>query len=251
MTITTFLIFLSAALHLSLAIVLFLGGKEPSSRSFSVVTGLSFLWVLFRGLFHNLQQEALTLATLLNYLSFSTGIAIASVWVYFCLVFPENKKVHPAVPFWLVFTNIALVPVYLFGDLFLGPARWIEGIGHMGWEQGMFLPVYDIVFIGLWTIGFWILYTKIRHSEGIRQKQLRLVFFATLTGIAPVEFTSLILPRFFNYFGLEWLSPIIMIFWILFMGYTVIRYNQMNIRLVYTEFLVLTAVTVLFLGIFL
>ncbi|MCK5026904.1 MAG: hypothetical protein KAS07_00645 [Candidatus Pacebacteria bacterium] len=246
----TISISLSVFVHFSLAMVIYLGGKTYSSKVFAMLTFIVGLWVIWRGIFHSIPPGNEIWATIANDLSFITGIAIASLWAYFCLVFPEEQKPPRWASASLIFANIVLIPVYFYKDLFLGYGEWIGGIGKWSWTQGPYLPCYDIVFIGLWLVGFIALLVKARRYTGEKRKSIILMFWAVFIGIIPVEITSLVLPRIYNYFELDWTSPLIMIMWSTFMGYTIIKYNQMNTKTVITEFLVLAAVGLLFLSIF-
>lgn len=241
---------LSVLVHFSLAFIIYAGAKNLSVRIFGIATFFSGLWVAWRGVFHFLPQEAARLATIMNDFSFATGVIIACLWVYFTLVFPENTPPKKWVVPFLFFINLLLLPIYLFKDLFLGNATWVGGINHWIWEQGPFLFVYDIFITPLWLAGFIILWLKARRYEGKQRKELRVMFTALAIALAPVQIASIILPRIFNNFSIEWTSSLTMIGWSMFLGYHILKHNQMNVKTVAAELLIIAATGLLFLNIF-
>ena len=219
------LIFIVAAILFSVSLVIFLGSKEYSSRAFSLFSGLVALWITFRGIYHTIPPQYADMATLMIDLSFATGVVLASVFLYFCLVFPENKRPRNSVVFLLIAINILLLPVYFYKDLFLGESVYIGGIQQWKWEQGPLLPIYDLFFAGLWIAGLATLFYKFKKYTGVIKKRLGFMFWVMLIGITPVEITSLLLPRFFNYFQADWISSITLLVWVSLLSYTIIKHN--------------------------
>lgn len=241
---------LSVLLHFTLAMVIFLGSKTRSAKTISLMAFLTGVWIAYRGVYHAMPQGNEWIVTLMNDLSFSTGIVISSLFVYFVLVFPEEKKPPKKVIALLVLANIILIPVYYYKDLFLGHVEWIGGISKWKWQQGPYLLYYDFVWYTEWLVGFGILYWKSLKYEGEMHKQLRRMFWVMIVAVMPVEITSLYLPRFHDYFVLEWTSSLTMMIWTFFLGYVIVKHNQMNIRTVTTELMVIAAIGLLFLNIF-
>ena len=178
------------------------------------------------------------------------GFIIASVFVYFALVFPENKKPRNSVVLLLTALNILLLPVYFCKDLFLGEVVYVGGIEGWEWGQGPLLPIYDLFFVGLWVVGLTILFRKSKKYIGAEGHKLRFMFWTVFIGILPIEITSLLLPRIFDNFNFDWTSSISMIGWTSFIAYTIIKHNQMNVKTVFTELLIFMAIIILFLNIF-
>lgn len=244
------IIFTLAAIIASLSFVVYLGSKERYSQVFSVFLFLCAMWISFRGVYHTLPEGYDHIATLFNDLSFSSGVIICSFFLYFTLLFPENKKPHPSVLPLLFLLNISLLPTYFVPELFLGPSYYVGGIQQYQWINGPLLFLYDIGFALPWVIGFAVLYKKSKQYEGDMRRQLRFMFWTIFLLIVPIEIGSLMLPRIFDWFGIEWFSSFTTVGWITLFSYTIIKHNQMNVKTVYTELLIIACAILLFFSIF-
>ncbi len=75
------------------------------------------------------------------------------------------------------------------------------------------------------------------------------MFFGLLLGIIPPTLANIILPTL-GYYEFNWIGPITSAIWILIIGYSVVRYRQMNVRTVITEVLAIAITSIFFINIF-
>lgn len=75
------------------------------------------------------------------------------------------------------------------------------------------------------------------------------MFWGLAIGILPPAVLNIILP-FFGIYGLSWTGPISSAIWIFIIGYSIIRYRQMNVRIVITEVLAIAMTVIFFINIF-
>lgn len=75
------------------------------------------------------------------------------------------------------------------------------------------------------------------------------MLIAVIVGLIPPTISHLILPLF-GYFELNWFGPMSGILWVTIMTYSIIRYDQMNVRAVVTEVLAIAMSAIFFINIF-
>jgi hypothetical protein len=255
-SVTAITAFISAFFTLCLAIVLYLGSKETSPRAFGVFTAIGSFWVATRGFLYAIPPENIALATNMNKLSFFVGTLVAASFVYFGLSYPSNTKPSQSKLLLMGLSVLILLPIYFFDDLFLGKAIYVGGSGGLqrfAWEQGPYLPFYDLVFFGMWMWGITAIFIN-AHKEDLDEEKRRLsmfMFWSTLVGLVPLSFASLILPRLFNYFALDWSSPFAVSIWVGLVSYSVVKFKDMKVRYELSELYILACSILLFINIFL
>ncbi len=240
--------FLIAYMIFSIGLIIRLGTKDPGSRAFSLALWAGGLWVVSRALFHGIDNP--DIATEINKMSFFLGNIIGVLIFRFAYIFPNNKKVPEYLTTILVFSLALLIPFFLNESIAVGRVFDVGGIQRWGWEQGPWLPLHDLHFIGLIIISVTYLYFKIRNYSPEFQKNFFITLGIVILGFTPPIIVTNILPRFFNVFSYDWISSLSMVGWVSTLSYVVIKYNQMNTKTVATELLVLAAMGLLFLNIF-
>ncbi len=223
----------------------YIKNRRLSTKAFLQMLVVTIVWMFSMGLSSND-------TTILNYLGWFQdfiGGAIAAMFLYFCLTFPEDKEVKKWIVVSLVLVELAFIPLYLYGLMEYG-SYFVGGIQVWAEHKGPLWFLHDIFFDGFFLGGLLILYLKYKHATVKNQKvNLKFMFFGMLVSIIPVAVVSVILPEF-GYTQLDWLSPIIVTGNVIVLFYSVIKYRQMSIKTVAAEVFVLVMAVVLFANIF-
>ncbi len=232
----------------SLGVVVFRGGNNRSSRMFFVTVFLMTLWTATIGLF-TVSQTAET-ATFLVKLCYFWGTAIGVFFLFFFIVYPYNRRVPRPLFYGLIGSLAAYLFLYFFTDLIIGKAFYIGGIVRYGWEFGSLWFLFYLIFYTCFLSGFVILFRRARHFASPEDRRnMRYVFWGILILISPPTLVNIIFPQF-GYFRLIWLGPIMSIGWVSVFAYSIVRYQQMNIKAVTAEVLASVMTAVFFANIF-
>ncbi|MCK5026901.1 MAG: hypothetical protein KAS07_00630 [Candidatus Pacebacteria bacterium] len=244
---------------LSLAVVVFVGSKKYSSRSFTVFLLFLSFWILSAGLFYSTINEDLAHLTLRSCYFFGTLISLS--FFHFALSYPYNYKPSFITKITLVAISIISIPLYYSSELLpvtkdlflLSVEKFSEPIFcEMLWSYkfGTFAFFFDIIFFCFWFVGLATLYYKKNNKKFIlAKKQISHIYITMLFGVIPAGILIIILPRL-GIFDFFWLGIIPIAGSSIFMSYSIMEYGQMNIKTASTEFLVLVAAGLLFLSIF-
>lgn len=247
-TIYAVLIWLAAILIGSLNLVIFLGSNKLSSRAFAFSIFWVTAWVAAVGFFicirdyHNAEYAAR--------LTYYLGSTIAASFLYFFFTFPDNKKPSKYFSFCLVILQLIFAYVFLFTDSIINTPIYITSPSEWGWHFGPLSFLFEFFFFGFFSIGIIILFRKYKRvMETNAKKNLKFMLLTVLIGAFPPSLMSIVLPRF-GYFDLNWLGPVTEIIWIPILSYSILKYQQMNIRAVVTEVLAIGMTVVFFINIF-
>ncbi|MFH1188456.1 MAG: histidine kinase N-terminal 7TM domain-containing protein, partial [bacterium] len=242
------LIWLTAVTLASLGIVVLLGNSSKGPRVFFVLSCAVSLWLISHGFYHAANYEAALYFIKGNY--FFGGV-LAAVFFYFALVFPEGKKqkwwVIPA----LIISQIILFAIYAYTNSIVYGAEFIGGFQQWAWHYGSLGILFDFFFYLYWGGGLLIIFKKFWHTdkENPKRLQLKAMLIAMIIAISPTSVMNILLPKL-GYFSLDWLGAITVLAFISVMAYSIMEYNQMDVKAVAAEVLVLVMVIVLFANIF-
>lgn len=258
----SYLTFFVAFLELCFAIILLLGGKNISARYLTRISIATALWTALLGLHVAYPVTASESALSIQYLDtiprlmHALGLVIGVLFLHFAVVFPENKKV----PGSFSLTTSVIVLFFTCGLFFTnlilgGNAKLVGEIpilgGHMWlWGLGPYIIIYDIVFMSFFIGGIALLAFKRTHlKKGSDRTQVGRMIPPLLIGISFPGIVSIILP-FFGIYSFNWMAGIGQIVWVAAIGYAVVRHDQMKVRYVTTELLIIAALGLLFASIF-
>lgn len=247
-TIYVALIWISAILVGTLDLVIFLGSRTLSSRAFVHSILWVTIWIFSVGLFvaSTDYQTALFFSRLTYYL----GTVIAASFLYFFITYPEDKKPIYLFSWSLIILEILFGYVFIFTNKIIFSLFPINAPHPWGWFFGHWSPIFEISFFGFFIAGIIILYRKFKkHKESGIKENLKYMLWTIVVGATPPSILSIILPRF-GYFGLNWLGPATEIIWIPIIAYSIIRYRQMDVRVVVTEVLAIGMAVIFFVNIF-
>ncbi len=242
------IVFLVAYMVFSLGLITFLGTKDKGSRAFALAIWATGLWILSRGFFHG--TENATLATEINKVSFFLANITGVLFFRFGYMFPDNKKIPKYLTLLLVLSVAVFIPFFLYESLAVGKVFPVEGIQKWGWEQGKWLPLHDLHFIGLTSLALIYFYWKVRNYSLKFKRGSFIILGIVMISAAPMIVATTILPRFFDIFSYDWISSLSIIVWISILSYVIARYNKINTKTILTALLVFIATGLLFINIF-
>jgi len=258
---TMFLGLFTAMVVLNLALVILLGGKDEPSKAVAVGNFLIFLWIIAVSLFQHSTNAFSNdnIKFFLEYVSRLTyyfGLLIAFSFFYFCYIFPvPPEKAHRIRTILIVISGL-LMPIFFGTDLIVGgTSGWlgnnIFGFPSIDWYKGSLLNVYNLVFVGCLIAGPTFIYKKMKQViDPILKKNMLFMFWGIVIGFIPPIIVNLILPTIGNndYNVVGTFTPNL---WAFIVGYSMMKYHQMNVRVVYSEVLIIAMGMILFVNIFL
>lgn len=224
-------------------VILYRGINSRINLSFSIMMFFIAFWVASSYLtiyFSGMRSEQL--ATFWFRMRYLTIIPVPSLFLYFSLIFPENKLKDPWKQY-LVFLPVPILYVFQFSGLI--------AIGMYPLRQGgMFEQVYG-PFVGLFA-GYYLLYflltfvnllNKYFRSRGISRVQVQYVFVGTMIPVVVGGLGNLFLPLFGIYFSadiLHVIGPLSTIFIAVMIASAIIKYRFMGFNYVVGRGLVYT-----------
>jgi len=233
----TIILFVTAALNLTLALIVYSrGGKNPITRSYAAAVLSVAAWAYGHGMF---TLENNTSPLFWFYFTYVAGAFIATFFFQFARIFPS--PIVPPLP--NIPANLLSIgfPILVSAGLFM-PNILIESFtqsGHQG--QVVFIKssylFYTFGFSLLMGWGFLLLLNRYRGSSGRQRMQIRYVVAGT--GIAAVfgSYFNLWLP-WTGDTSLMWLGPHFSLFMIGFISYAIIKHRLMDIRLILSRTIV-------------
>ena len=248
--IITIITFLVAFVELNLVVVIFLGSKTHSSRVFAILAIANAIWSITLGFLHEFVTD-ISVAKILFSITFYEGLFISIFFFYFTLTYTDKGKPPYRVLAVLLVFFVSQYPIYFTEGLI--SANIQPALDHFGWmwSYGSVQMIFLIPFSSFWTIGLINLFIKSRKHPVLQtRKHLSFMFWAMLVSIIPTSLFSLVFPMMFNIYEYNTMSPAIGIFWVSILAYSIMKHNQMNIRIVFKEILVLIAILLLFINIF-
>jgi signal transduction histidine kinase len=120
---------------------------------------------------------------------------------------------------------------------------------NWGWIIGNYYLTYPILIIGFWYFTLNKIYRSSKHCSSLDKINHLYMFWGLLLGIIPPVILNIILP-FFNIYGASWTGPIFSSIWIFVIGFSIMRFQQMNVRLVIIEIIAIAMSALLFINIF-
>lgn len=244
----TILLWATSILILSFDLIIYIGSNNKSSRLFCFFSMIVALWSLSYGFFISITSSEIPL--ILIKINHCLGIIATIGFIFFSHSYPHDTKI----PSRLLFRSTLFGSIYciiiLFSDLIISGMFNIAVPDRWGWIPGIFYPSYVIIFSGSWIyiltrIGISKKYAKSKYDY----LNSKFMFWGLLLGIIPPLFLNIILPAFKTY-GVSWTGPIASAIWVFVIGYSIMRYRQMNVKVVITEMLAVAMTIIYFINIF-
>lgn len=244
----TILLWITGITILSFDLVVYFGSKNNSSRIFAFFSSFVALWSISYGFI--VASLSVELPLFLIKVNHILGLITSLGFVYFSLIYPDDKKPRKTTSIYLLGIGIVFFITFFFTDLMIPNMFKLISPDKWGWVIGKFYYTYCITFNTLWVIILVNIFRKIKYSlnSSTRLNQL-FMFWGLAIGILPPAILNILLP-FFGIYGLSWIGPIISTIWIYIIGYSIIRYRQMDVRVVITEVLAIALTVIFFINIF-
>lgn len=244
----TILLWVTGIAILSFDLVVYFGSKNRSSRIFAFYSSFVALWSISYGFI--VASLSIELSLFLIKINHVLGIITSLGFVYFSLTYPNDEKPRKIISLYLFIIGIIFFIAFFFTDLMIPNMFKLTSPDKWGWFIGKLYYTYCITFNTLWLIVLVNIYRKIKCdvNSSVRLNQL-FMFWGLAIGIFPPAIFNIILP-FFGIYGLSWIGPIISAVWIFIIGYSIIRYRQMNVKVVITEVLAIAMTMIFFINIF-
>ncbi len=246
---SSILIWLTSLTIASLGLVVLLGNRSLASKTFAGLSFLVSLWLISHG-FINSAADPQTASYFVKSTYFFGGV-LAADFLYFALVFPEGTKPRKGIVPLLILSQLLLLLIYALTDSIVHGAVFVGGYERWGWQYGNLSFLFDIFFFGYWGGGMLVLFKKyLNEPASIIKTRLRYMLIAMIIAVSPPSLTNIFLPRI-GYFSLSWFGAISVLGYIIIMSYSIVKYNQMEVKAVASEVLVIAMVVFLFVNIFL
>lgn len=241
------LIWTTAIIITSLDLVILIGSKNISSRFFVFLTFLTALWVASQGFL--VSTTSPVISNELLRIQYILGISIAVGFYHFSTIYPYDRRASTTTILFSILLIAAFTYLYIFTNSILAGVIYIGGIGNWAWTFGPWHLLFEMAFCCLWIVALSKIYITYKKSSGDLRPNLRNMFYGLFFGIIPPTVVNILLPTF-GVFSLNWIGPISSSIWIFIIGYSIIRYRQMNIRTVVTEVFAIAMTAIFFVNIF-
>ncbi|MCK5026900.1 MAG: hypothetical protein KAS07_00625 [Candidatus Pacebacteria bacterium] len=243
------LAFVMAFMNFGLAIVIYLGGKSISSRYFALLPLTYALWTANHGIMHGIGKSYELQHFLLNNSNYF-GIMVVATPFLFSFTFPEEKRPHRAITWSLIAYFAIMFPLYYFaGNFMVNVTDPLPYEPYWAWEYGKGGILFVVPFFLLWITSLVNIFSKIKHHSGKIRRNLQYIFWSFFAGGIVPSIVSVILPLM-GIHNMSWLSSTCAALWVFILGYSIIKHDQMDVKAVTTELLVLSAIAILFLSLF-
>jgi signal transduction histidine kinase len=225
-------IFLIAVSTLFLSIVVFHANpKNKINRSFTILSFFGVLWII-SNFFEN-EIKNLSIASILLRLDFLTAVVIIYFFLRFCYFFLyQNKKNNLLLKF--LGACCVLFVFLTFTDLIIKNINILELGIHF--NLGYLFYFYALYLIICVALGLFYLGKKYHNSTGISKLQSLYIILGFSISFVIALFINLILPVF-NIVSSELSRSgiYVIIVFIVFTSYSIVKYRLMDIRLVVTR----------------
>jgi K+-sensing histidine kinase KdpD len=238
------LLFLCSFSFLSFGIFILVNSKEKLViKVFNIFVFSFALWSFGLGMYYFVKdlQAALFWA---KFLYFCASL-IPPSFLVFSYVFPKFESGKLKSRFYLFIPNILLFVLYFFTPLLLKEIRVEEGIKIFVYGKLRYL--WDIQFNGILTFGFIRYFRLFLNSKGLIRENLKYLIAGDLYIYIFAGTTNVLLPLL-GIYKYIWMGPLISIFWIFIISYTIVKYRLMDIRLAISNMAIFVAVYTLVLG---
>jgi hypothetical protein len=264
--------FFVAVLVYNLVLMIWLGSREHSARSFAVGIGFIATWVLCAAFAYSFVGLKTTetffavknfeIAALFVRGCYFFGTLIGITMFYFALTYPNNYKPEPYVRGIFVFTGFLVAFLYFAKDIafFFGSNViteqtiitdvYINSNGYLGWHFGKGIVFFYLFFFSFWSAALATVWQKYKNQvDTVLRKQTLFMFWAIASGIIPGSMFNSVLPGA-GIFGFFWAGLMATFGWVGIIAYSILKQNQMNVKMVTAELLIVGMILLMFIGFF-
>jgi hypothetical protein len=255
--------FFIAVVVLNISLIIFLGGKNTSSKLFALAAFFHFLWLFSVGIAYLLTDPILVALAVRN--GYFVGLSIPFILFFFSLIYPENREISRNMKYVILFGIFCIFILVYAKDIFslfrpyLGDliseqtiitASKITKNGYLGWDFGFLIQFWAMLFYGLGFSFVATLYQKyIFQTDELLRKQALFMLLAMVIGMSGVFLCNIMLP-IMGIFSLFWFGVLTSLGWVAVVGYSIIKQGQMKVHTVTAELLVVALILIMFIGMF-
>lgn len=246
-SIYTIFMLISAVLVLSIDLIIYMGSNNKASKLFLVLSFVSAIWIISQ--IYLVTTYNPNTANILIRSQYIMGIIITCGFYIFSKVYPFNNKISKLTYFSLYLIVILITYLYTFTDLLMTGVKFVGGHGHWSWQFGIFHPLFDLIFSFIWFISLYNIFKSFKKASSVLKINMGHMFWGLTLGIIPPSLANIILPTI-GIYSLNWTGPIFSAIWVFVIGYSIMQYRQMNVKVAITEMLAVAMTTIFFLNIF-
>lgn len=171
----------------------------------------------------------------------------AVLFLIFTLNFPQqkisSKKQLLALLVVMIITMIATVSSYVFSDITLFAGKAIP-------QAGILMPLFSLTALGSLFFGIFIIIKKYRVTSKEDRLHWKAMLVGTCLSYTLIILTNFVLVNLYENTSFLRFGPIFMLPTIIGLGYSILKYNLMNVKSIATEFLALIILSVSMIEIF-
>lgn len=238
----------TASIFVIFILLLITGNHELRTRRYSHIAA----WVLFLTLATTVSHNTSNIETLnwANKANHFFGGMVAGSFLLFAISYTEDARARIARALLITFQS-TLAILYLFTDLIIKDSYFGPGAATSnGWHFGTLGFLFQLAYLGLFGIGFAILF-KVRNTTHHPEEKAEINYIIGASAIGAIAPTTvgLILPMLgvFNYF---WLTSTFGLVWLTSVMYVVIKHRTFKVRIILSELLLLILIFLAFINIF-
>jgi len=227
MNITNTIIFLAFLLNAGLGILVYLR-DSPHRRvnvSFSLFTWALAAWILSVSMSFLFREPAWRLFW--ARMSFVASSNIPSTFLYFSLIFPNEKRNISPLKILLIFSLSTIFTVFSFTKLMIRSAQWETTTLSYG-NAYKFFSIYLV--LGM-AGGIFFLFKSLKNSIGLERIQIKYCFLGTFLTTLPAIMFNLFLPML-GTSRLSRLGPSSTLIMVSFITYAILKHRLMDINIV-------------------
>jgi hypothetical protein len=251
------LIGISAFIVLNLGLVIFLGGKDITARTFAVMSFFFVVWSI-ANLLMTISVQTSPLGNMFSRLAYALGLTVTFSLSYCCFVQVTKKR---STNLEIVYFFVAIIMMYFVMQtnyLFLD-GKWVGRVSWAGvqlWlnQEGPFAFVWYLFYGGPILLGASALVLKAKKEQDVeRKKQLFGLFWIVLIGFVPPTILSVILPSY-GIQQYDWIGGTVGILWVSVTSYLLLRKDHTEqvfpVLIVKTELIVIAMIFLFGIGMF-
>ncbi|MFC1721066.1 ATP-binding protein [Patescibacteria group bacterium] len=215
-------------------LLLISGSINRTNLVYAVNVATIIGWAVSMVVFRFAAQEYIFLTTQALYISASL---IASSFLYFCYIFPDNEKVPRKVLSFILLFNFAIIFLIVTDGLVIKDVI-VNPHGENTITFGSVYIVYVLYILSNFLFGFYKLFRKFTASvEQLKKTQIVYLLIGYVLSANIAFATNLILP-WFGYFDLNWLGQTSTILMVMFAVFAILKHNLFKVRVIATELLI-------------
>lgn len=240
---------ISSILILSLDVVILLSKRSSSSVAFSISILLTAIWSFLLGIMYSLTDSSSV--TLIIRVLHLLGLYITISFIVFAIYYPDNKKINRKTFLLLSIPTVIVTYFCILTGTVIDSVSYVGGSVLWTWNFGMLGKLYALLFIASWVYILYRIY-KLKNVSSLtdsKKQNVELMFKSLLLGIIPPVISDIVLPQF----GIYVLSPfgsVATFIWVVVISYSILKHQQMNIKVVVTEVLAVAMSAIFFINIF-